>query len=118
MDELFAIEAIIGEVAAIIGLQFEKEEEFIREDLIEWEKFPEPVVVEAKPKAEGDGEEDEAPAEDNPEEAEKKAPQFKKEDYQWTVSNRKPKNLPQLFYGCKGINTLHEFKDAVNNGAN
>ena len=57
MDELFAIEAIIGEVAAIIGLQFEKEEEFIREDLIEWEKFPEPVVVEAKPKAEGDGEE-------------------------------------------------------------
>ena len=32
MDELFNIEAIIGEVAAIIGLQFLTEAEFIRED--------------------------------------------------------------------------------------
>jgi len=32
MDELFNIEAIIGEVGAIIGLQFKAEAEFIRED--------------------------------------------------------------------------------------
>jgi len=47
------------------------------------------------------------------EEGEKKAPVFKPEDFQWTVSNRKPKNLPQLYLGCKGINTLNEVKQST-----
>jgi hypothetical protein len=93
MDELFNIEAIIGEVAAIIGLQFKAEAEFIREDQVVYEKFPDPPPVEVK-KAPVEGDE-EAPEEPPPEdEGEKKAPDFKPEDYQWTVSNRIPKNLP------------------------
>ena len=28
------------------------------------------------------------------------------------MSNRNPKNLPQLYQGCKGINTLNEVKEA------
>ena len=113
MDELFQIEATVGEVAAIIGLQFQEEPEFLSDDQIEYEKFPEPAAEEAK-QAPADGEEEaeEPPAEDAGE-GEAKAPEFKKEDYQWTVSDRKAKNLPQLYLGCKGINTLHEVKQAT-----
>ena len=53
MDELFQIEATVGEVAAVIGLQFSSEPEFLSDDQIEYEKFPEPVVEEVKEKAEG-----------------------------------------------------------------
>jgi len=110
MDEFFSIEGILGEVKAIIGLQFHEEPEYIRDDQIEWEKFPEQPVVAEKPKP-AEGEEEEPPAEEEGD-GEKKAPAFKKEDFQWTVSNRKSKNLPQLFQGCKGINTMHEVKQA------
>lgn len=112
MDELLSIEHYIGEVAAVIGLQFEQELEYIREDQIQYEKFPEPPPVQEKPKpAEGEEEEEEQPPPEDEEEGETKKPAFKPEDYQWTVSNRKPKNLPQLFILKKGINTLHEFKN-------
>lgn len=42
----------------------------------------------------------------------KKAPAFDRTEFKWTITNRKPKNLPQLFHGMKGINTLHEVKEA------
>jgi len=116
MDEFFNIEATIGEVKAVIGMQFTEDPEYIREDQIEWEKFPEAPVAVEKPKP-AEGEEEEPPAEDG-EEGEKKAPKFKKEDFQWTVSNRKAKNLPQLFQGSKGINTLHEVRQSDGFGAN
>ena len=108
MDEFFNIESTLGEVKAIIGLQYHQDNEYVREDEIEYEKFPEAPVVEEKPKKEGDEEEEEPPAEE--EDGEKKAPEFKKEEFTWTISNRKPKNLPQLYQGCKGINTMHECK--------
>lgn len=51
MDEIFCIESNFGEVKAVIGLQFEQELEYIREDQIEYEKFdPKPVVEEKPPK--------------------------------------------------------------------
>lgn len=97
MDEFFSIEAILGEVKAIIGFQFTEEQEYIREDEIEYEEFPEEPVKEEKPKAgDGEDEEEQPPAEE--EEGAKKEV-FKKEDFQWTISNRKPKNLPQLYQG-------------------
>lgn len=111
MDELFLIESIVGEVAAVISLQNVEQPEFMRDDQIEYEKFPDPPPVEEKKKVE-DGE-DEDPADLPPEEEDPdkpKVPAFRKEDYKWTVSNRQPKNLPQLYLGCKGINTLHELK--------
>lgn len=104
MDELFMIEKHIGEVQAICGLQFEIEKEYIEENEIEYEVFPdpEPVAVKKKPAGEGgegEGEEPEA-AEEPPAEGddgEKKKPAFKVEDWKWTVTDRRPKNLPQLF---------------------
>ncbi len=71
MDELFMLEKHIGEVCAIIGLQFNYEKELIEEHEIQYEAFPEEPVVEEKPKVEGEeGEE----AEEQPpaEEEEKK----------------------------------------------
>jgi hypothetical protein len=59
MDELFNIEQFVGEVAAIISLQFHSEREFISEDQIVYEEFPEPPPVEEKPKP-AEGEEEEA----------------------------------------------------------
>lgn len=76
MDELFSIEGIMGEVKAVIGLQFVAELEYVIEDQIEFEKFAPKAVVEAKKKKEeGDEEEEEeeAPPEDD---GEKPIPKF------------------------------------------
>ena len=50
------------------------------------------------------------------EEGEKKEKAFDRTEFKWTITNRKPKNLPQLFHGMKGINTLHEVKEAIQFG--
>jgi len=115
MDELFMIEKNIGEVQAVVGLQFEKEKEYIEDNEVEYEVFAEPEVVEVKKKPAGEeGEEGEPPAEEPPaEEGEKKAPKFKVEDWKWTVSDRRPKNLPQLFMQSKGIGARHEVRTAT-----
>ena len=54
MDELFMIEKHIGEVQAVVGLQFEKEKEYIEDNEVEYEVFPEPQVVEVKKKPAGE----------------------------------------------------------------
>jgi len=89
MDELFMIEKHIGEVQAIVGLQFISEKEYIEDYEIQYEEFPEPEQVPVKVKGE-DEEEEQPPAE----EEEQKKPAFKPEEYKWTVTDRKPKNLP------------------------
>ena len=89
------IEKHIGEVQAIVGLQFEAELEYTEENEIEYEIVPEPEIVVAKKRQVGeDGEEipDEQPPAD--EDGEKKKPTFKVEDWRWTVTDRRPKNLP------------------------
>jgi len=96
MDEMFSIEKQLGEVIAVIGLQFQYEKEVMDEADIEYEHFPEPEVKEVKPKSDEDGEEEPVEQQQNEDEEEKK-PKFKVEDYTWTVSDRRPKNLPQLF---------------------
>lgn len=110
MDELFQVERHIGEVQAVIGLQFNSEKEYIEEYEIQYEEFPEPEVVEVKRPEGEEGEE----AEQQPpaEEEEKKAPAFKVEDWKWTVTDRKSKNLPQLFMTSKGIAARHDLRTA------
>ena len=94
------IEKYIGEVQAVVGLQFETEKEYIEDNEVEYEVFPEPEIVVVTKKAPGEEGED---AEAEPEAAadgddgEKKKPVFKVEDHKWTVTDRRPKNLPQLF---------------------
>ena len=107
------IESIIGEVTAVVGFQYEKEPDIIYYNADEYEVFPEPPPVEEKPKRGEDDDEEEQPPEDpvDEEDGEKKAPKFEPEKYKWTISNRKPKNLPQIFSGKKGINALSETKE-------
>lgn len=105
MDEFFDIEANIGEVKAIIGLQFNYENETVDEKDVEHEKFDDADKEEAKPVLDDDG---------NPvPPAEGSKPAFKPSDFEWTISNRQPKNLPQVFMGSKGKNfAVHEVKSA------
>lgn len=110
------IEKHIGEVQAVVGLQFDTEKEYIEENEIEYEVFPDPEPVVVKKKAVGEeGEEAEA-AEEPPadgDDGEKKKPAFKVEDWKWTVTDRRSKNLPQLFMQSKGIGARHEIKTAA-----
>jgi hypothetical protein len=115
MDEFFSIEANVGEVKAIMGMQYTDEKQFVRDEDQEFEVFPEEPVEEVKVKT-GEEEEEEEPAAQE-DDGEIKKPVFKKEDFNWTVSNRKPKNLPQLYQGQKGINSLNELKQAKDFGA-
>ena len=68
---------------------------------IEYEVFAKPEPVAKKKKLDEDGNEiddnDESAAQEEGDPEEKKKPKFVKEDMRWTVTDRKPKNLPQLF---------------------
>jgi hypothetical protein len=117
MDELFMIEKLIGEVQAVAALQFITEKEYIDESEVVHEVFEKKEEVQVVKKQVGeDGEEieaeQEAPA-DGGEEGEKKAPAFNVEEYTWTVTDRRPKNLPQLFMQSKGIGARHEVRLAA-----
>jgi hypothetical protein len=74
---------------------------------IVWEQFPEKEEKVVVKKAEGDEEEEaeQPPPED---EEENKKPKFNVEDHKWTVTDRKPKNLPKLFLTMKGISGAFE----------
>lgn len=112
MDELIEIEREIGEVVAIASLKFSQEKEVIEEEEVEYEEFPEPPPVEEK-KAEGEGEGDnEPPAAQDEGEGDEKKEDFKVEEYQWTITNRKPKNLAQVYLQLKDQNAVHEIKTA------
>lgn len=58
MDEFFNIEKSIGEVVAVIGLQFNYEKEYIEDNEIEYESFPEPEVIAVKKPVDGEDEEE------------------------------------------------------------
>ena len=113
MDELFMIERFVGDVQAVIGLQFNSEKEYVDEEDVEWETFEvveAPKKEEPKPVAEG---EEQPPAEQPPaEDAGKPKNAFKPEDWKWTATNRKPKNLAQLFVQSKGPAAKHEIRAA------
>lgn len=123
MDELFAIEHYIGDVKGIISLQSEAERNFILDEEIQYEKFPEPpppVVKEKKYDEEGNeiiDEEENAEEQPLDDDDKPKVEPFKKEKYQWTVRNRKPFNLPQLYSKCKGVLTYSDVKEATDFGS-
>jgi len=103
MDELFTIEKNIGEIAGVIGLQFNVEKTVYVEE--KWEVFDEPVVEEKKAKIiDEEGNEVDAPEPVPAEGDEPKAPKFNPADFKWTVTNKNAKNLPQIFRDYKGMN--------------
>lgn len=112
MDELFLIEKGVGEVAAVIGLQYQLEPTQFTDD--KWEEFPPEPVPEVKQKVfDEDGNEvEDAP----PEEEEPPKPKWNPAEFKWTVTNRRAKNLPQLFKDYKGINCLCDEKTAESFG--
>lgn len=68
------------------------------------------MVVDKKPA--GDGDEEEEDKQPPADEEEKKEPAFKIEEHRWTITDRRPKNLPQLFLQSKGIAARHELRTA------
>ena len=103
MDEVFAIEKNIGEIQGVIGLQFNAEKEHPDQDDIEWEKFYEPVQAKEEVKVVAEGEEGDQPPPEEP----KKKDWFRPEAWRWTATNRKPKNLLQVFLESKGLVVRH-----------
>ena len=104
MDELWQIERHIGEIKAIIGLQFAYEPETI--DAKDIEKIAEGDVDAAHKRIQAampPPGEDGGPAEVKP----------AVKAQEWTETDKKPKNLPQLFLSCKGEkNTTNEVRTA------
>ena len=112
MDELVEIEREIGEIVAVASLKFNQETETIEENDVEYEEFPEPPPVEEK-KAEDEGEgEAEKPKQPEDEGEGEKKDNFKVEEYQWTITNKRPKNLAQVYLQLKGSNSVHEIRNA------
>jgi len=102
MDEMFQIEKNIGEIAAVIGLQYTTEPTTFTDD--QWEEFAEPEVKETKARVVNEDGEEEAEPVPEPEGDEPKGPSWNPAEFKWTISNRRAKNLPQLFRDYKGIN--------------
>jgi len=98
-----------SEIVAISSLKFSQE---IVEEDVEYEEFPEPPPVEeVKKEGEGEGEEEQPPPEEEGEGDDKKE-DFKIEDHQWTITNKKPKNLVQVYIQLKERSHVHEIKNA------
>jgi len=116
MDELLSIEKNIGPIAGAIGLQFTYEPETQNQEDTQYEEFKADTKVEKKKAAneggegEGASNDGEGAAAENEGEA-AKATAFKVEEHQWSMTNRQPQNLPQLFMKLKA-GAIHEMKPA------
>mmetsp|Transcript_5549 Transcript_5549/g.5273 ORF Transcript_5549/g.5273 Transcript_5549/m.5273 type:complete len:417 (-) Transcript_5549:7-1257(-) len=111
MNELIDIERELGEIVAVSSLRFTQEP--TEEEEVEYENFPEPPPVEeVKKEGEGEGDAPEPEPEQDEGEGDNKKEEFKVEDYQWTITNKKPKNLVQVYLQLKGKDAVHEIKNA------
>lgn len=111
LDELIEIEREIGEVVAVASLKFSQEKETVEDEEQEYEEFPEPPPQEEKKvEGEGEGEQEKPPADEG--EGDQVKEDFKVEEYTWTITNRKPKNLAQVYLQMKEQNAVHEIKNA------
>ena len=112
MDEFFQMEQHIGKVQGLISLQFSEDKLVDDPSTIVYHQFekPEPVVEQVKKPAE-DGEEEEAaeeaPAEEGGDDGK---PKWDPQDYTWTVTNRKSKNLAQIFKASRGPKCIHDVR--------
>jgi hypothetical protein len=116
MDELFRIEKDIGSIFGIISLQYNMEQTLFVDE--KWEEFAEVVVAE-KPAKRFDEEGNEIPEEPVAaagEDGEAKAPKFNPADHKWTITNRRARNLPQVFRDYKGVTCVCEEKPSESFG--
>lgn len=111
MDELIEIERELGDIVGIASLKFRSNCGNVEEEEVVYEEFPEPPPVEEKKhEGEGEGEQEQPPPEDEGEGDKKE--DFKVEEYQWTITNKKPKNLSQVYLQLKGASGVSEMKNA------
>lgn len=116
MDELFQIEKGLGQISGCINLTFRSEQsEFVCDKK---EVFEQEVVEEKKVEKQFDEEgneipppEEAPPAEEEGEEA--KAPKFDPSKFEWSVTNKVSRNMPQLFKDFKGANCVVEEKSSA-----
>lgn len=123
MDEFFALEHYVGSVCGVVSLQTKEDPVVVDPATIVYHEFPKPeevTTIEVKKPAEGeDGEAEEEPApEENAEEGGDDKKKWNPEDFTWTISNRKSKNLAQLFCGSKGTKAVHDVKKSTEYGPN
>ena len=98
MDEFFLIEKALGDIKAVLSLQYTEEPTTIDTATLPKLEFTETEKEAMKPKAPVEGDGDEPPAEDG---GEPKQAAWCAADYEWTITNGQPRNLPQLFLRCK-----------------
>ena len=105
-DEFACVKSTLGEVGLLMNLVTEKQDSTINDPMEE-----KPVEEEVDPENpegpsqmdEGGEEAEEAPEEPQEEVQAKKPGEFNPEDFEWTVSDGKPKNLAQVYFkeaGC------------------
>lgn len=119
MDEFFKVESNIGEVVGVCCIS--KSEQPLVLDNVEMVEFVESVKEASKQQTiDPDAEAEDAPADPVPEAANDK-PSFKPQDFEWTMSDRRPKNLAMLYHGCKDsketnfvVKKQQEFDDIQN----
>jgi len=102
MDEFLMIQKCIGPVSGIISLTFKEEQ--LTDGQAVYEQFEEPEVEEVKAEAApAEGDEEAAPAEEAPPAEEEGAkPKWNPKDFQWTITNRKSKNLAMVYRDYTG----------------
>ena len=118
MDEFHQLEQYLGQINGIISLQYSEDPVVEDPAFVEYHKFPkeEPVEQKAK-KAPGEGDEDEVPDEQPaPDEGEEAQPKWDPKDYTWTVTNRRQKNLANIFVKSRGPKGIHEVKQSRDYG--
>lgn len=102
MDEFQAVEREIGDVTAVVALHDVEQPAVVDEKDIEWVRATEEEAPVEAPKADGEGE---------GEGAGPPKPQFRAEAYDWSITDRKPRTLPQVFLASKGAaKCRHEVK--------
>lgn len=117
MDELFQLEKGLGQIAGCINLTYKLEQaDFVCDKK---EVFEQPVVEEKKVEKvlDEEGNEVDVPPEQPAAEAEEgeeaKAPKFDPSKFEWSVTNKVCRNMPQVFRDFKGANCCVEEKSAA-----
>ena len=97
-DEMYEIENTLGEAQVLFNIREQPSMVKIEDPLEEKpvEEVPEEKAEEEKKDGE-EGEEEETVEPEEPEEGENLKPKFDPKEFDWTVSDGNPKNLPQVF---------------------
>lgn len=110
MDEFFALEEDVAKVGAVINLGYEYQKELIEEVKVDPKQDEERKAALAAKERERREKLKAAADDDGTAPTEEKKSDFEPLAFNWSESNKQPKNLAQLFYSVKGGNFVPETK--------